>query len=124
LQSPRSAADGLGAYVNPLYPRAADFRRSRSSLSDKALPLMSGAILRILCVRVRKSQASSPARLSRPVKPKDFSTIETVDEAFAYMLAMPEQMAKQNCWNHAAGLAMAARSTPGSAELEALTRQL
>lgn len=63
-------------------------------------------------------------KLSHPVTPRDHAPITTLEEACAYMLALPEGVAQWNAWNSAAGLAMAAQARPGRAAIDAFTRQL
>lgn len=63
-------------------------------------------------------------KLPHPVTPRDHAPLTTLEEACAYMLALPKGVAQWNAWNSAAGLAMAAKARPGRAAIDAFTRQL
>ena len=66
----------------------------------------------------------SDTPLPRLVKPKDHAPLTTVEEACAYLQALPESLATLTHWQHAAGLCMGVRSRPSPATLEAFTQQL
>ena len=63
-------------------------------------------------------------RLSRRIKPKDHAPLITVDDACAYMLTLPDDVAKQQAWQRAATLALDARVSPTRAAIGALTKQV
>jgi hypothetical protein len=63
-------------------------------------------------------------RLARPLKPRDHAPPVTLDDATAYMLALPDEIAERQAWQHAAALAIEARKTPTKVALAALTRQI
>lgn len=67
---------------------------------------------------------STSPRLSRPLKPKYHEWLVTLDDAHAYMLALPKDMAEQNAWQQAAALALDARISPSRETIGALTKQI
>ncbi len=67
---------------------------------------------------------SSP-QLTRPIKPVDRTmSLYTIDEACAYLISLPSQIAGVQEWQCAADLALKARETPTKAALDEFTRQL
>jgi hypothetical protein len=63
-------------------------------------------------------------RLSRRLKPKDHAPLVTVDDACAYMLTLPGDVAQQQSWQRAAVLALDAHMLPTRAAIGALTKQI
>jgi hypothetical protein len=67
---------------------------------------------------------SSPP-LTRPIKPINRTlALYTIDEACAYLISLPGQLAGMQAWECAAGLALKARENPTNATLDDFTRQL
>ena len=67
---------------------------------------------------------SSPP-LTRPIKPINRTmALCTIDEACAYLISLPGQVARMRAWECAADLARKARASPSNAALEDFTRQL
>jgi hypothetical protein len=62
--------------------------------------------------------------LAHSLKPRDLAPLVTLDDATAYLLALPDDIADRQAWQHAAALAIDARETPTKAALVALTRQI
>jgi hypothetical protein len=58
------------------------------------------------------------ARLTRPIRLKDGTTLKTVLEASHYMAALPEHIALRNTWQHAAKLIL------DGASPEEITKQI
>ena len=67
---------------------------------------------------------SSPL-LTRPIKPINRAmALYTIDEACAYLISLPGQIARMQAWECAANLALKARENPTNAALDEFTRQL
>lgn len=63
-------------------------------------------------------------RLSRRLKPKDHAPLVTVDDAYAYMLTLPDDVAQREAWQRAAALALDARMSSTRDAIGALTKQI
>jgi hypothetical protein len=63
-------------------------------------------------------------RLTRPIKPNGHTPLRTMDEACAYLIALPGQIATEEAWECAAVLALEARAHPTESALDEFTRQL
>ena len=63
-------------------------------------------------------------RLSRSVKPKDHTSLRTLNDVCAYMAALPTEIAQQPVWRDAAALALDARLSPSRYSMAALTKQI
>lgn len=63
-------------------------------------------------------------RLSRRLKPKDHAPLVTVDDAHAYMLTLPDDIAQRQEWKRAAALALDVRMSPTRTAIGALTKQI
>ncbi len=67
---------------------------------------------------------SSP-HLTRPIKPIDrIISLYTIDEACAYLISLPSQIAGIQEWECAADLALKACENPTNSALDDFTRQL
>jgi hypothetical protein len=67
---------------------------------------------------------SSPP-LTRPIKPINRTmALCTIDEACAYLISLPNQIAGVQAWESVADLALKARGNPTGAALDEFTRQL
>jgi hypothetical protein len=64
------------------------------------------------------------AKLSRPIVRRDGTKLETLAEAGAFILALPEGFKERNSWQHATGLLMEAALHEGDigAATEAIER--
>ncbi len=62
--------------------------------------------------------------LTRPIKPKDSAPLLTIDEACAYLISLPGQIATVHVWERAATLALKAREAPTEAALDEFTHQV
>ncbi len=67
---------------------------------------------------------SSPP-LTRPIKPINRTlSLYTIDDACAYLISLPGQIATLQAWECAADLALKARQNPTGAALDEFTHQL
>jgi hypothetical protein len=64
------------------------------------------------------------ARLTRPLKPTGAPAIASVRQACDYILELPDRIAMQTVWQHAARLAIEAREHPTAEMQAARTEQL
>jgi hypothetical protein len=65
-----------------------------------------------------------PADSLSPRQTRELPALITVEDASAYMLALPESMARLNHWQHAGPLCMAARERPSRRTLAELTDEI
>jgi hypothetical protein len=65
----------------------------------------------------------SSLRLPHPIRPKDHTPLHTIDEARAYLNALPGQVATTPAWESAAGLGLKALENPTEAALDEFTSQ-
>ncbi len=67
---------------------------------------------------------SSPS-LTRPIKPINGTrSLYTIDDACAYLISLPGQIAMMQAWELAADLALKARQNPTATALDDFTHQL
>jgi hypothetical protein len=66
----------------------------------------------------------SSLRLTRSIKPSGHAPLYTIDEACAYVVSLPGQVASMPAWECAARLALEARENPTEAALDEFTCQL
>src|SRR6201988_4668238 len=66
----------------------------------------------------------SSLRLTRSIKPSGHAPLCTIDEACAYVVSLPGQVASMPAWECAARPARAPRENPTEATLDAFTCQL
>jgi len=66
----------------------------------------------------------SSLRLTRSINPSGHAPLCTIDEACAYLVSLPGQVARMPAWEYTARLALKARMNPTDAALDDFTCQL
>ena len=62
--------------------------------------------------------------LTRPIKPKDYTPLHTVNQVCGYVITLPNEIAGMQVWLRVATLALKARQHPTEATLNELTGYL
>ena len=62
--------------------------------------------------------------LTRPIKPKGYTSLHTVNQVCGYVAALPRKIATMRVWMRVAMLALKAREHPTHAALDELTRHV
>jgi len=62
--------------------------------------------------------------LTRPIKPKDYTPLHTVNQVCGYVTTLPREVATMRIWMRVATLALKAREHPTEAGLDELTGYL
>lgn len=63
-------------------------------------------------------------RLSHRIKLRNHAPLATLDDVYAYLVALPPDLALQPAWRKTVAVALDARLSPDRATMAALTRQI
>jgi len=63
-------------------------------------------------------------RLSRRLKPKNAAPLVTLDDALAYMVALPDEIVHHKAWQRAVVLTLDTRMSPSRDRMMALTYEI